>query len=174
MPHRTFYLAAWLSVATAWAQSFACRETVERYRDRQHLDTVTATLVVVEGVERYSDIRRDGIALASLADLPGAWSMGEYSTLWVGRGWTVRLGGDVYPLRFRGRRSGLRVERRAHPQRGGVCSLEWRLTVGEFRRLTVPQEALYIVRYADHSETNRIRFSDFQGFEVRSALLCSR
>ena len=170
---RLLLLAAWASLALG--QSFVCRETVERYRDGRRIDTVTASLLVVDGVERYSDLLRDGHPLASWSALAGAWSRGEYSALWGGGEWRVSLPG--YPalrLRFRERRDGLRVERQADPRRAGIRSLKWRLVLQRLHWLTVPKEAVYVVRYVDHTESNRITFSDFQWFEARSRLLCDR
>ncbi len=175
----TYFLAAWLSVAAALGQnSWVCRETVERYRDGRRIDTVTASLLVVDGVERYSDLLRDGRPLASWSALAGAWSRGEYSALWGGGEWRASLPG--YPalrLRFRERRAGLRVERRADrqafPKSSGIERMAWTLVLQAVAGIgPVPRQAVYLVRYRDgRVEENRIGFDDFQRFATDSRVV---
>ena len=174
-------MAAWLfmSAAVSQPQSFVCRETVQRYRNQKHVDTVTASMAVADGLESYSDILRNGQPVPSLADLEGAWSRGEYSALYLGTHWTLSLEGCAYPLSFREHRSRFRVERVAEdlPKRFGIVSITWGVALQDLAVsrivLTVPELAWYVVRYPDRIEANRISFSHFQRFAATSIFISS-
>jgi hypothetical protein len=68
-------------------ESFICGEQIKRYRGplgsdkAQLIDTITANLSYVSGVERYTDIRQNRRPRPSLASFGGAWSQGEFGTL---------------------------------------------------------------------------------------------
>jgi hypothetical protein len=68
-------------------QSFVCNEHMDRFRGRlngedpKHIDTVTAQVSFENGVENYSSIQQNNRLRASMAEISGAWSEGEFGTL---------------------------------------------------------------------------------------------
>ena len=68
-------------------QSFVCDETIERshaaldLRSVRRVDTLTARVSFENGTERYTDVRSNNRARASISHLNGAWSEGEFGTL---------------------------------------------------------------------------------------------
>jgi hypothetical protein len=68
-------------------QSFVCNEHMDRFRghlngeDPRHIDTVTAQVSFENGVENYSEIQQNKRLRTSMAEIPGAWSEGEFGTL---------------------------------------------------------------------------------------------
>ena len=68
-------------------QSFVCSEHMDRYRahfngDNSHqIDSVNAQVSFENGIESYSGIQQNSRERASMADIPGAWSQGEFGTL---------------------------------------------------------------------------------------------
>src|SRR3569833_960457 len=67
--------------------SFICAEQIRRYRGplgsekARAIDTITANLSYVSGVEHYSDILQNGHARPNLESFVGVWSQGEFGTL---------------------------------------------------------------------------------------------
>jgi len=68
-------------------RSFVCDEHIVRYRGyvdgskARQLDTVSASVSFENGVEQYTDIAQNREPRASMSDLGGAWSVGEFGTL---------------------------------------------------------------------------------------------
>ena len=68
-------------------QSFVCLEEIERYREdlkrskTRLIDHVSAHLSFENGVEHYNDVRQNERSRASLPEISGAWSEGEFGTL---------------------------------------------------------------------------------------------
>jgi hypothetical protein len=62
-----------------------CREKTERYARRgratSQMDTLQLTVEVLEGVEKYSEIRRRDKTYVNMQKVPGTWSVGEMATL---------------------------------------------------------------------------------------------
>ena len=67
--------------------NIVCREVVSRYTSRgargsaSLRDRFEATVEVLDGKERYSDVLRNRKAYTGLASLPGTWSAGEMATM---------------------------------------------------------------------------------------------
>lgn len=68
-------------------QSFVCDETIVRSHASldlssvRRIDTLTAKVSFENGTERYTDVRSNNRARASISHLNGAWSEGEFGTL---------------------------------------------------------------------------------------------
>jgi hypothetical protein len=68
-------------------QSFVCSEHMERFRARlngenaRQIDSVSAQVSFENGMENYSGIQQGNRQRASMSDIPGAWSEGEFGTL---------------------------------------------------------------------------------------------
>lgn len=69
-------------------ESFVCLEQIERFKGHgrptdsgKHIDTVTATVSLENGIEQYSNIQQKKRPLPTLTALDGAWSEGEFGTL---------------------------------------------------------------------------------------------
>ncbi len=68
-------------------QSFVCQEEIQRFKSRLNgdnvrpIDTLSAKLSFENGTEQYTDIRQNTRQLASISNVGGAWSIGEYGTL---------------------------------------------------------------------------------------------
>lgn len=68
-------------------QSFVCSEHMDRYKSHssdekpRQIDTVNTEVSFENGVESYSDIRRNDHLEPTLSSLSGAWSEGEFGTL---------------------------------------------------------------------------------------------
>ncbi len=60
-------------------------ERISRYSQAgnlvRQLDTLDTDVEVIDGAERYSDVRRNNVALGRTGDITGAWSFGEVVTL---------------------------------------------------------------------------------------------
>ncbi len=68
-------------------QAFVCREEIERYKGdlkkskTRRIDHVSTNLSFENGVEHYDNVRQNDRSRASLPDIMGAWSEGEFGTL---------------------------------------------------------------------------------------------
>jgi hypothetical protein len=68
-------------------KSFVCREEIQRYKEdlrrskTRFIDHVSTNLSFQNGVERYEDVRQNTRSRASLPEIMGAWSEGEFGTL---------------------------------------------------------------------------------------------
>jgi hypothetical protein len=68
-------------------KSFVCREEIERYKEdlkrsrTRFVDHISTNLSFENGVERYNDVRQNERSKASLPEIMGAWSEGEFGTL---------------------------------------------------------------------------------------------
>lgn len=68
-------------------QSFVCKEEIERYKGDvkktkvRLIDHVSTNLSFENGVEHYNDVRQNDRSRASLPEIMGAWSEGEFGTL---------------------------------------------------------------------------------------------
>lgn len=68
-------------------QSFVCSERMDRYKarlngeSRTQIDTVNAHVSFENGIENYSGVQQNNRQRGSLANIPGAWSEGEFGTL---------------------------------------------------------------------------------------------
>jgi hypothetical protein len=62
-----------------------CREETARYARRgkstNQIDTLQLNVEVLEGVEKYSEIRRKDKTYTDMKKVPGTWSVGEMATL---------------------------------------------------------------------------------------------
>ena len=68
-------------------QSFVCKEEMRRFMGRingqgiRQIDAITAKVSFENGVEHYTEIRQNERDRASISNIPGAWSTGEFGTL---------------------------------------------------------------------------------------------
>lgn len=68
-------------------QSFTCSERIDRFKghvnggDQRQIDIVTTQVSFENGVENYSAIHQANRARATMFEIPGAWSEGEFGTL---------------------------------------------------------------------------------------------
>ncbi|MFL6354360.1 MAG: hypothetical protein ACJ74Z_21255 [Bryobacteraceae bacterium] len=103
-------------------QNFVCDETIERYKgalggvEGRRIDTVLTQVSFENGIEHYTNIRRNSKSLLGIASLSGAWSEGEYGTLL--RQTQALLGSHVVLLR-------------AKTQLNGVATALYRFEVSE-------------------------------------------
>lgn len=62
-----------------------CHEQIARYAKKgsttSQIDSLDVNVEVLEGVEKYSDIRRREKMYTDMQELPGTWSVGEMATL---------------------------------------------------------------------------------------------
>lgn len=71
----------------ATLKSFVCREEIERYKGdlkgskSRYIDHVSTNLSFENGVEHYNEVRQNTRVRASLPEINGAWSEGEFGTL---------------------------------------------------------------------------------------------
>ena len=71
----------------ATLKSFVCREEMQRYKGdlpgskKRSVDHVFANLSFENGVEHYSNIHQNDRTRATMSDISGAWSEGEFGTL---------------------------------------------------------------------------------------------
>jgi len=68
-------------------KSFVCREEIERFKEdlkkskTRPIDHVSTSLSFENGVEHYNDVRQNDRSVATLPEIMGAWSEGEFGTL---------------------------------------------------------------------------------------------
>jgi hypothetical protein len=78
-------LQAALDEKIALLSSVVIHEKILRYSQARNsvrqLDTLDTDVEVIDGVERYTDVRRNSVALAHTGEIRGAWSFGEVVTL---------------------------------------------------------------------------------------------
>jgi hypothetical protein len=78
-------LQATLDEKIALLSSVVIHEKILRYSQAgntvRRLDTLDTDVEVIDGTERYSEVRRNRVALAHTGDITGAWSFGEIVTL---------------------------------------------------------------------------------------------
>jgi hypothetical protein len=78
-------LKAALDEKIALLSSVAIHEKIVRYSQAgktvRQLDTLDTDVDVIDGAERYSEVRRNNVALAHTGEIKGAWSFGEVVTL---------------------------------------------------------------------------------------------
>jgi hypothetical protein len=78
-------------------RSFVCDEKIDRFGGSLNgarqwpIDAITAALSFENGVEHYSDIRRNDQIQPDIASLSGAWSEGEFGTLLRQTGQLLRV-----------------------------------------------------------------------------------